>query len=271
MPAVLQSVLIFLLMLGVVSTWAAYLVCRFIPREVRVSHRMLMQPALTVSGMMFSVLLGFFIAQAMRDFSTAQANIVNEANAIGEVFRDAKGLPETDRKRIRQLCRDYVDSVIKDEWPLLKHGQESPKSQAVMNDLWEASLSVKPTNDRESVIYDSFFDAMNVLGGLRRVRTATVYIGMPAHEWAIIAIGAAGIITLTFLFAPDSRRFHAGLLCCLIAPLTLNIFLLAEYLHPYSGIVSIRPTVFEATQRKIMSQSDEAPKYLKENTSAAVK
>jgi hypothetical protein len=45
MPAVLQSVLIFLLMLGVVSTWAAYLVCRFSPREVRVSHRMLMQPA----------------------------------------------------------------------------------------------------------------------------------------------------------------------------------------------------------------------------------
>ncbi|MBX9950019.1 MAG: DUF4239 domain-containing protein [Candidatus Obscuribacterales bacterium] len=258
-------------MLGLVSTWAAYLVCRFIPREVRVSHRMLMQPALTVSGMMFSVLLGFFIAQAMRDFSTARANIVNEANAIGEVFRDAKGLPEVDRKRIRQLCRDYVASVIRDEWPLLRHGQESPKSQAVMNDLWEASLSVKPTNDRESVIYDSFFDAMNVLGGLRRVRTATVYIGMPAHEWAIIAIGAAGIITLTFLFAPDSRRFHAGLLCCLIAPLTLNIFLLAEYLHPYSGIVSIRPTVFEATQRKIMSQTDDAPKYLQETSGAAAK
>lgn len=269
MPVVIESVLLFLVMLGIVSTWAAYLVCTFIPREVRVAHRMLMQPALTVSGMMFSVLLGFFIAQAMRDYSTAQGNIVAEANSIGEVFRDAKGLPDVDRKRIRKLCRDYVDSVINDEWPLLEQGQESPKSQAIMNDLWEASLSVKPTNQREMVVYDSFFDAMNVLGGLRRIRTATTSIGMPAHEWAIIAIGAAGIITLTFIFAPDSKRFHAGLLACLLLPLTLNIYLLAEYLHPFSGIVAVKPAVFEMTRRKIMVQTDDAPKYLQEGTASS--
>lgn len=266
MPVVIESVLLFLVMLSIVSTWAAYLVCAFIPREVRVAHRMLMQPALTVSGMMFSVLLGFFIAQAMRDYTSAQGNIVAEANAIGEVFRDAKGLPDVDRKRIRQLCRKYVDSVIKDEWPLLEQGQESPKSQAIMNDLWEASLSVKPTNQREMVVYDSFFDAMNVLGGLRRIRTATTSIGMPAHEWAIIAIGAAGIITLTFIFAPDSKRFHAGLLACLLLPLTLNIYLLAEYLHPFSGIVAVKPAVFEMTRRKIMTQTDDPPKYLQMST-----
>jgi hypothetical protein len=271
MPGVIGSVLLFLTMLAVVSTWAAYLVCKYIPREIRVSHRMLMQPALTVSGMMFAVLLGFFIAQAMRDYTSAQNNIVAEANAVGEVFRDAKGLRDVDRKRIRQLCRDYVDSVIKDEWPLLPKGEASAKSQAIMNDLWEASLSVTPTNDRELVVYDSYFDAMNVLGGLRRVRTSTIAIGMPPHFWAIIAFGAAGIITLTFLFAPDSKRFHIGLLSCLLVPLTLNIYLLTEYLYPFSGIVEVEPVVFEALQRKIMSQTDEAPKYLQgeENNSSA--
>ncbi len=117
---VIECVFLFLTMLAVVSTWSSYLIVQYIPRHARVSHRMLMQPALTVSGMMFSVLLGFFIAQAMRDYASAQGNIVNEANAVGEVFRDAKGLPEVDRKRIRGLCRKYVDSVIKTNghfWP----------------------------------------------------------------------------------------------------------------------------------------------------------
>jgi hypothetical protein len=259
---VIESVALFLTMLAIVSTWAAYFVVKYIPREVKVAHRMLMQPALTVSGMMFSVLLGFFIAQAMRDYTAAQGNIVNEANAVGEVFRDAKGLPEADRKRIRGLCRQYVESVINDEWPLLADAKESPKAQEFMNDLWEASLSVKPTNEREVVVYQSYFDAMNVLGGLRRIRTATLNVGLAPHLWAIIAIGAAGIITLTFIFAPDSKRFHAGLLACLLVPLTLNIYLLAEYTHPFSGIVSVKPEVFEALKRKIMSQTDDAPKYL---------
>ncbi len=262
MNPVLESVFLFLVMLGVVATWASYLVVKYIPREARVANRMLMQPALTVAGMMFSILLGFFIAQAMRDYTTALANIVNEANSVGEVFRDAKGLPAVDRKRIRGLCREYVDAVIQDEWPLLAHGMESSKAQEKMNDLWDASLSVKPTNEREVVVYQSYFDAMNVLGGLRRVRTATMSQGMPAYLWAIIAIGGAGIVTLTFIFAPESRRFHIGLLCCLLAPMTLNIYLLADYLHPFSGIVSVKPAVFEALRKKIMSQSDEEPKYL---------
>lgn len=131
-----------------------------------------------------------------------------------------------------------------------------------MNELWEASLSVKPTNEREVVVYQSFFEAMNVVGGLRRIRTATLNVGLAPHLWAIIAIGAAGIITLTFVFAPESRRFHVGLLACLLVPLSLNIYLLAEYTHPFSGIVSVKPEVFEALKRKILSQSDDAPKYL---------
>ena len=264
MSPVLESVFLFLVMLGVVSTWSCYLVENYIPREARVSHRMLMQPTFTMTGMMFSVLLGFFIAQGMRDFAGAQANIVDEANAVGEVFRDVKGMQEADRVRIRGLCRQYVASVIEDEWPLLPEGKASPKSQAIMNDLWDASLSVQVKGDREAVIYDSFFDAMNVLGGLRRIRTATLHVGLAPHLWAIIAIGAAALVTMTFVFAPDSKKFHFGLLCCLLIPLTLNIFLLAEYTHPFSGIVAVKPTVFLELQRKIMSLSDDAPKYLKE-------
>jgi hypothetical protein len=50
----------------------------------------------------------------------------------------------------------------------------------------------------------------------------------------------------------------------LIVPLTLNIYLLAEYTHPYCGVVAVKPEVFQALKRKIMNQNDDEPKFLGE-------
>jgi hypothetical protein len=260
----IASTLIFLVLLTLFSAIGALLVNKFISKQSRHAHRMLMQPALTVAGMMFSILLGFFIAQALREYSTATADLTNEANAAGEVYRDAAGLPEIDRKRIRALCREYVDKVIDDEWQLMPSGKLSEKAQGAMNELWEAALSVNPTNGREEVVYNNFFRAMNDLGGYRRVRATTVTNrGIEGQLWIVIAAGAAAIVTLTFLFAPESRRFHAALLACLLIPMTLNIYLLSEYSYPLSpGMITIKPVMFESMRQKIFSQPDRAPHFL---------
>jgi hypothetical protein len=265
MTPMLSSTLFFLALLTACSTFGAILVTRLIPRPVRHAHRMLMQP-LTVSGMMFSILLGFFIAQELRDYQSSTLNLTDEANAIGEVFRDAGGLPDVDRKRIRALSRAYTDSVINDEWPLINQGKTSPKTQEIMNDLFAAALSVNPTNTREQGIFRSFIDGMNRLAGYRRIRVGTVKnSGIDLSLWIIISVGAAAIVTLTFLFAPESKRYHAALLGCLIVPMTLNVYLLSEYSYPFSpGMVLVKPAMFESVKRTNLSQEDLRPKYLQE-------
>jgi len=259
---VIDSVIWFwIVLLLATAVWVA-LIAKFVPAEKRIHHRMLMQPALTVAGMMFSVLLGFFIAQHMRDYGAAQTNLTNEANTLGEVFRDARGLPEVDRLRIRKLCRQYADAVIQDEWPRISMGQASRKAQEIMNELWHASLSVQPKDAREQVVYQSYFNAMNEFGAYRRVRVATIPTGLATHLWVIIAIGGSSIITLTFLFGPDSKAFHIALLSCLLVPMTLNILLLAEYSLPFSGLIQVRPVMFEELKAKIFTSDDGPPKYL---------
>ncbi len=68
---ILTSVLIFIVGLVVICTIGAILITHIIPKEDRIALRIITQPTLTVTGMMFSVLLGFFIAQSLRD--TAQS------------------------------------------------------------------------------------------------------------------------------------------------------------------------------------------------------
>lgn len=256
------SVVFFVGLLAAMSALSAVLINRFVPREKRVGLRPMTQPTLTVVGMMFSMLLGFFIAQALREYSLASVTIVNEADSVGEVFQDAKGLGASDRKRIRWLCRDYVDVVVNEEWKMLAAGKSSIKAQAIMNELWEASLSVSPRDARETVVYDAYLRAMDELGGYRRVRVATNHHGLASHVWAIIATGGAAIVALTFLFAPDSKAFHTAILCCLLIPLTLNIFLLSEFSTPFSGLIHIEPEVFKDLQKNLFVDDDNAPLFL---------
>jgi len=264
MNPVLESVGFFWLVLLVASTIGTFIVTKLIGREDRVKLRMVTQPVVTVVGMMFVIMLGFFVAQALKDYGAANAGIINEANSLGNVFRDARGFSEVDRVRIRGLCRNYVEAVINDEWQLLAQCKESDTAEQAMNELFQAGLSVKPTSLREQVIYESFFKALNELAGYRRMRIATNTAGLAPHMWAIIAIGAAALVSLTFLFAPESKRFHAGLLMCLLTPLTLNVYLLADFTHPFSGLISVKPDMFELLKRKILTQEDSALPYLDE-------
>src|SRR5581483_9802483 len=124
MPVVLDM-LLFLAILFVFSSIGGYCVTKFIPQDVKVALRPVSQQTFNVTGMMFAILLGFFIAQSMRDYTNSHSDIINEANSLGEVFRDARGFSEVDRVRIRTLCRQYADSVINDEWNLLVENKEN--------------------------------------------------------------------------------------------------------------------------------------------------
>jgi hypothetical protein len=259
---VVITVAFFFIALAFFCSIAAFCICKFIPREQRVALRMITQPTLTVVGMMFSILLGFFIAQAMKDYSNAGVCAVNEANGIGDVFRLARGLPDNDRVRIRNLCRKYIDVVIDEEWQLMSDLKECDNASLAMQNLYDSILSVDPTTMREQVIYESSVEAMDSLAAYRRARIGTNTAGIPAHLWGIIAMGATAIVALTFLFAPESRRFHVGILSCLLIPLLLNVFLLAEYSYPFAGVLSLKPTMFELIKKRIMTQDDAAPKYM---------
>jgi len=267
MSPILSSVAGFTALFAVLSIVGALLINKFVPAQDRIALRPVTQPTLTVVGMMFSILLGFFIAQGQRDYTTANSNVVNEANTLGEVFRDARGLPETDRVRIRRLCRNYLDAVVTDEWEKFSHGETSDKAPEIMNELWEASMSVEPNNIREQVIYESYMDAVNRLASYRRMRLGTSEPGIEPYFWSIIAVGASAIVWLTFMFAPESKSFHAALLACLVVPLILNIYLLSEYTHPFTpGLVAVKPTMFETVRTRIFINKDDAPRFLKQKS-----
>lgn len=263
LPPQIQSMLFFWSVLFVTCLMSSCLIGKFIPAQERITLRPVTQPSLTVVGMMFSILVGFFIADAMRGYSTANQNAVLEANNVGSVFRLARGLDEVDRKRLRGLCREYVHEVITNEWIMMAEGKDSEKAWEIFQRLWEANLSVNPQDERESLVCQSTIAAMESLGEHRRARVGTNTHGLSLHLWVFIAIGAGAIVSIIFMFAPESKAFRNGILTCILVPLSVNAYILAECSFPFSGVLAIKPKMFELMEQRLFVQPDTPPRYLR--------
>ncbi len=52
-----------------------------------------------------------------------------------------------------QTLRQYVRTVIDEEWPLLADGKQSPKAAALLDDVFAQVGRLEPTTTREQVIF----------------------------------------------------------------------------------------------------------------------
>jgi len=251
--------------LALVGQW---LVNRWIKTEVLSQHHSAGEAMMGVVGTLFSVLLGFMVASAMDKYHDARMYGEQEASNVASIFRVARGLSDIDRPRLRQLCREYVDHVINDEWPEMErhirinHGWESYQK------LWEATVAVVPENDRQGHLYEGLITSMQELGANRRARINLAQNTMPQALWLVVGLGALITIALSYVFA--SRFPHVqGFMTTLVATaLALNIWLLCAYSDPYSGVLRVKPSMFMLLKESVLVVPDGPSHYLHDNPPA---
>lgn len=201
-------------------------------------------------GMLFAVLLGFMVADAMQRFSYARQTVQQESSAIGNVFRTCDGLPAANRDKIRKLCADYCRVVIEDEWPKLKDKKTSRKAWDVYRQLWSECVQYEPVTPKQINCHASLMSDMSAVGDQRRVRADAIHNGMPAVLWAVLIVGGVATILFTYFFTPANLKIQIVMVSIVSLVICLNIFLLASYDDPFSGDVMVSPTMFE-TQLKL--------------------
>lgn len=218
---------------------------------------------LGVIGTLFSVLLGLLVAGAIDRYHDIWQSCESESNGVNNIYRLAKGMEETDRHRIRSLCREYAHYVVEEEWALMEKQQMSKNAQERYARLWDACISANPQSDRENNIHQAILTGMDQVGDDRRSRGVVCMSPMPVTLWAVIICGSVITIAFTHLFTQHMGKFH-GLMTALVAiSLGLNIWLLAAYSTPFSGDLAIRPQGFELSLRATMKDADDsASRYL---------
>lgn len=206
-------------------------------------------------AMLFAVLLGFMVADAMQRFGNARTIVQEEASALGNMYRLAEGLSEEKRDKVRQLCKNYAKEVIEDEWDKMSEKKDSVKVWNTYREMWTTCSTYEPITQRQSNAQQLLLSAMESVGENRRLRVEALHSGLPVQLWGVLILGGAATIIFTYFFGSENFSIQVIMVSIVSLVISLNLFLLATYDDPFSGDIKVLPDAFQ-TQLKLY-QMDE--------------
>jgi hypothetical protein len=229
----------------VLATAGALLVRRWVPVEVLERHNEVAGFIYSVIGVMYAVLLGFTAIIVWERYDQAQTAVENEANELGDLFRDAQTFPDGVRKELETNLRSYIRLVIEKEWPAMAEYKSSLETSDAFNQIRQSFRRFTPQTEQERIWYTQSLTSLKQLNDQRRLRLLSGRSrGIPNVMWVVLL--GAGAVTLSFSFLFGTRNTAAQLLMTAGLAITISLVLLSIVAleRPFAGIARIEPNAF---------------------------
>ncbi|HSF25397.1 MAG TPA: DUF4239 domain-containing protein, partial [Blastocatellia bacterium] len=146
------------------------LVRRSVTLSTLESHNQVAGYIYNVVGVVYAVLLAFIAIVVWQQHTQVQSHVEQEANQLGDLYRNAQVFPEEVRARLQNQIRAYSRIVVEKEGPAMAKGETSLDAWAALNQLWRAYQQVEARNDHEKLWYAKSLDQLDQLGDFRRLR-----------------------------------------------------------------------------------------------------
>ena len=218
-----------------------------------------------VTSTYIGILLAFAGVLAWQDYKDADTAVEREAGVASFIYRDLAAYgPQM--AAAREDLKSYVDSVIVNEWPLLREGKRSAVTEDKLLKLFDDFAAVTPGDERQATIYREAFTQLNEMVALRRDRMAASRAEIPPVLWIVALVGS--ILTIAYASAFVGSRY--ALLMISGTSLTIGLlflFLLSvDYPFQNRGGVSNEPFVELSW---IFDKVDRNPRSASPNSAAA--
>ncbi|MFL1428847.1 MULTISPECIES: hypothetical protein [unclassified Nocardiopsis] len=172
-------------------------------------------------------------------YKGAEDGLMAEVGSAQSLYWSTVALPEHEAEQVRDRLRDYLGSVVEDDWPAMEAGEGlSAEGDAAYADLAASvrSLSVSDTGDGLDRL--TARQELNSLGEARLERADAATEGMPPALTGIAVLSATAVAVLPFAMLKRGSRaayFWAG---ANLAFVFATIVLLFYVGHPFSGILA---------------------------------
>jgi Protein of unknown function (DUF4239) len=199
---------------------------------------------IAVVGVIYAVLLAFVVVIVWEDFGSADSTANSEADAVGNLYRDAIGIGGPQGRRLGTAVQAYAFSVANTEWPYMAQHQEgSDETESALNVVWG---DVKRLRVPAGAATASDFDlqAVHDVSAAtedRRTRILESSSQIPGTLWAVLLVGGIITVAFTYFFGVESFWHHALMVSALAALIGLSILVILTLNLPYTGGVAVKP------------------------------
>jgi hypothetical protein len=207
---------------------------------------------LSACGVFYGITLGLIAVGAWSTFVEVDTKVSNEASALAALYRDVSSYPEPSRTVLTDQLKEYTRYVIDEAWPLQRKGIVPKGGTERLTTFQNALYAFEPATKKEEIIHAESLTQFNALIVTRRLRLQAVSAGLPSALWAVVGVGAALSIMLTWLFRCDNTRLHILLVAITAGMIGLLIFMTAAMDNPFRGEISIGPDAFITVRDQLM-------------------
>jgi len=231
------------------------IVHRLVPVGIRRSHNDVVGFTVAVVGVVYAVLLAFIAVTTWETFRKGDNVVGAEANYVGDVFLNTIGLPDDLARELRGHLGQYIDVVIRQEWPAQQAGRPDEtswqKGWDILADFHFDIARFRPANAGEAVLQGQLLRSLSSLYDARRGRLLAAGEHVNAVVWSIIALGAMLTVSFTYLFGLPNFIMHAVITAMLAASLAFVVVLIIAHDYPFRGSPSVSDEAFRAVKKNM--------------------
>jgi hypothetical protein len=196
---------------------------------------------------LYAFFIGFAIVTLWSTFLTAKADVNHEATTILSAYYASRNLPNSEA--FRQALKNYVKTVVEDEWPKMGQDSMSEAASGRFDDVMAKFSAISGDSDKLGAIYNSLAEASR----LRLSRSAMIKGNLYPTVWIILFFGFGSVVfgcillnrrqtALSFIF---ELIVFFMVLSCLLFIWDINT--------PFSGFITVKPDTFQVIFQKMMS------------------
>jgi hypothetical protein len=196
-------------------------------------------------GVVYAIVIGLAIAGVWEGRSSAQAEVLAEAQALHEVKARVQVYPPEVRDKVRADVDAYAAFVADHEWSYMSnHSRLSPQGAVLLNQVRTDVTQFDPKTNLAAQAYQPVVDQVAAADQARAARGQSAGATMPGMVWFGLITGA--LVTVGLIFTLQIRRspremLLAGLFSALISFL---LFLIWDLDAPFGTGLTVSADVF---------------------------
>jgi hypothetical protein len=205
---------------------------------------------------LYGITLSLLLVGGWNSLTETQQSVDQEASTLAALYFDVGKYPEPYRGRLQDDLRTYTRDVIDVEWPEQQKGilprSNLPKVANLLNDL----SAFEPASEGQNALHMETLNKFNEFEERRTSRLFGVTARLSGPLWALVYIGAAINIAVTWCFHLRNQRMHVWMTALTSSLLGVMIFFLAAIDHPYLGQLSVSPKPFQLIYDYLMKPGE---------------
>ena len=211
---------------------------------------------ISVISTSYSMLIALLVFSVLNSYLDVNKNVQAEAALVGDLYRDAEGLPDTLKQNVQLRSHNYLNDVIDKEWPVQEYGSLETIKKAGWSELDAINRILTAYNAptaSAAVIQSELFTHINKIYDMRRARVFASQKAIPSVIWGIIVTGAAVFLLCLSLLTVENFRVKLTLTILAFTSITLVIMLIIALDKPFQGQLGISAKEFIIVRHNILA------------------